>query len=159
MIDLTTLHPMIVHFPIALLIVGFVSDIAGVVSRREFFSRAGFYLLIAGTLGVIAAYFSGDMAGEGLAEGGALKQALETHEAAAVAFPLDHERHRPGPHRPGGDAEVFGSAPLDTARDVSRGGALTIVRTGHYGGQLVYKHAAGVQLTIDAMPRPARNSD
>jgi uncharacterized membrane protein len=147
MFDLMNLHPMIVHFPIALLIVGCVSDIAGAAFKRDFFSRAGFYLLLLGTLGVIAAYLSGDRAGEGLAEGGALKQALETHQGAAVL-----------------------SLWLMTATSVVRifmvaskrfTGAvrwipvimfivsvLSIARTGYYGGELVFKHAAGVQLSI-----------
>jgi uncharacterized membrane protein len=139
---------MIVHFPIALLVVGCVSDLAGAVFKRTFFSKAGFYLLLLGTLGVIAAYFSGDLAGEGLAEGGALKQALERHEGAAVL-----------------------SLWLMTATSVVRilmvatrkfmgairwipvlmflVSVLSIARTGYYGGELVFKHAAGVQLSID----------
>lgn len=150
MFDPTLLHPMIVHFPIALLIVGFVSDLLGLIIKRDFFSKVAFYLLILGTLGVIAAYFSGDFAGEGLAEGGALKQALETHEDAAML-----------------------SLWLMTATALVRiamvamkkftgalrwipvvmflAGVLSIARTGYYGGELVFKHAAGVQLTVDDM--------
>ena len=148
MFDPIHLHPMIVHFPIALLVVGCISDLAGAVFKRTFFSKAGFYLLLLGTLGVIAAYFSGNFAGEGLAEGGALKQALERHEGAAVL-----------------------SLRLMTATSVVRilmvaskkfTGAirwipvlmflvsvLSIARTGYYGGELVFRHAAGVQLSID----------
>ena len=71
MIDLTHLHPMIVHFPIALLIVGFLADAIGLFTKREFFTKAGFYLLILGTLGVVAAYLTGNYAGEGVTEAGA----------------------------------------------------------------------------------------
>lgn len=74
---------MIVHFPIALLIVGFLSDLIGILTKREFFTQAGFYLLILGAAGVIAAFLSGDQAGSGISEEGVLKQALETHEGAA----------------------------------------------------------------------------
>ena len=56
MFDPTLLHPMIVHFPIALLIVGFVSDLLGALIKRDFFSKVGFSLLILGTLGVVAAW-------------------------------------------------------------------------------------------------------
>ena len=83
MFDTTHIHPMIVHFPIALLIVGFLADAAGIFLKKEFFSKAGFYLLIFGTLGVAAAYLSGNIAGDGITEAGSLKQALETHESAA----------------------------------------------------------------------------
>ncbi len=46
MFDTSHLHPMIVHFPIALLIIGFLFDLAGVISKKDFFNKAGFYLLI-----------------------------------------------------------------------------------------------------------------
>ena len=82
--DLTHLHPMIVHFPIALLIIGFLSDLAGLILKRNFFTQAGFYLLILGALGITAAYLSGLNAGAGVSEEGLLKQALETHQGAAV---------------------------------------------------------------------------
>ena len=61
MFDLTHLHPMIVHFPIALLIVGFLADAVGLIFKKDFFTKAGFYLLILGTLGVVAAYLSGNL--------------------------------------------------------------------------------------------------
>jgi uncharacterized membrane protein len=63
MIDTVHIHPMIVHFPIALLIVGFLFDILSLFIKKEFYSNAGFYLLILGTLGIIAAYFTGNLAG------------------------------------------------------------------------------------------------
>ena len=63
--------------------IGFLADIIGVVLKKEFFTKAGFYLLIFGTLGVIASYLTGNIAGEGVEEAGALKQALENHEHAA----------------------------------------------------------------------------
>ena len=83
MFDTINLHPIIVHFPIALLIVGFLFDLTGAILNRDFFSKTGFYLLILGTLGVLAAYISGNIAGDGVSEVGALKQALENHEDAA----------------------------------------------------------------------------
>ena len=83
MFDTTHLHPMIVHFPIALLIIGFLFDLTGAIFNKVFFSKAGFYLLILGTLGVIAAFISGNIAGDGVSEVGTLKQALENHEDAA----------------------------------------------------------------------------
>lgn len=147
MFDTTHLHPMIVHFPIALLIVGLVFDLAGLFIKKEFFSTAGFYLLILGTLGIVAAYFSGDFAGDGISEAGPLKQALETHEDAAVISlwlfaasvllrgVLVWKKKYTG---------IFKYAAI--ALIVL--GVLSVARTGYYGGQLVFKHAAGVQLSI-----------
>lgn len=142
--DLTHLHPMIVHFPIALLIVGFLTDILGLLTKREFFTQAGFYMLILGTLGVIAAYLSGEQAGGGISEEGALKQALETHEnAALITIWL---------------ASITAVFRIALVYFKKYKGALkiaslvlfllvvgSIARTGNYGGELVYKHAAGVQ--------------
>lgn len=139
---------MIVHFPIALLIVGFVADLLGVFMKRDFFSKVGFSLLILGTLGVIAAYFSGDYAGDGLAEGGALKQALETHESAAMlslwlmtATALVRIAMV--------STKKFTGALRWIPVVMFLIGVLSIARTGFYGGELVFKHAAGVQLSLD----------
>ena len=143
--DLTHLHPMIVHFPIALLIVGFLSDIIGLLTKRDFFTQAGFYLFTLGALGVIAAFITGGQAGDGIVEEGALKQALETHEeAATLAIWVTSI------------AAIFRIALFllkkysGVLKMVSLAlgllAVMAIARTGYYGGELVYKHAAGVQL-------------
>jgi uncharacterized membrane protein len=144
MLDLTHLHPMIIHFPIALLFVGFLADAIGLTLKKEFFTKAGFYLLILGTLGVVAAYLSGNYAGEGVTEAGALKQALETHEDAATLtlwLMIGASLVRV--------AMVFFKKYTGIYRWVALVifflGVASIARTGFYGGELVYKHAAGVQ--------------
>ena len=158
MIDLTHLHPMIVHFPIALLIVGFLADSIGLIFKEDFFTKAGFYLLILGTLGVVAAYFSGNFAGEGVTEAGALKQALETHENAATLTLW----------------VMVGAALIRIAMVLLKKhvgiyrwfafiifflGVLSIARTGFYGGELVYKHATGVQFDLGFGNLESSNSD
>jgi uncharacterized membrane protein len=147
MFDTTHLHPMIVHFPIALLIVGFLSDLIGAFFKKEFFSKAGFYLLILGTAGVIAAYLSGNIAGDGVSEAGTLKQALENHEEAAelslwlmviasvVRIGIVVFKKYTGMFKWAAIVLFFA-------------GILSIARTGYYGGELVFKHAAGVQLNL-----------
>ena len=147
MIDFNHLHPMIVHFPIALLIVGFIADVVGVILKKDFFTKAGFLLLIVGTIGVFAAYFSGDLAGDGVSEAGALKLALEDHEHAAVLTLWLMT----------GTALVrIAIVSLKKYFGVYRWialfifliGVLSIARTGFYGGELVYKHAAGVTFNL-----------
>ncbi len=145
--DLTHLHPMIVHFPIALLIVGFLSDIGGLLTKRDFFSQAGFYLFTLGALGVIAAFITGGRAGDGIVEEGALKQALEIHEEAAtlaiwvtsiatvfriILFFL----------------KKYSGVLKMVSLALGLLAVMAIARTGYYGGELVYKHAAGVQLDL-----------
>ena len=157
MFDTSHIHPMIVHFPIALLIVGFLFEIAGLILKKDFFSRAAFYLLILGTLGVIAAYISGSYAGEGVTETGALKNALETHEDAALLTLW----------------LMVGAALLRIAYVLLKAknkflkwaafvlffiGVVSVARTGYYGGELVYKHAAGVQLNFGFGSDNSQNS-
>lgn len=147
MIDTTHIHPMIVHFPIALLIVGFLFDLIGIFVKKEFYCKAGFYLLILGTLGVIAAYFSGDMAGDGISEVGALKQALETHESAAMLslwIMVIASVVRIGTVA----FKKYSGAYKWIALALFLIGVLSIARTGYYGGELVFKHAAGVQFNL-----------
>ncbi len=147
MFDLTHLHPMIVHFPIALLIIGFLSDFVGLIVKKNFFSTAGFYLLILGAAGVLAAYLSGNLAGDGVTEVGTLGQALETHESAAtltlwliaaaaiVRIGLVLMKKYSGLLK----GVAFALLLL---------GVASIARTGYYGGELVFKHAAGVQFSL-----------
>ena len=147
MFDTSHLHPMIVHFPIALLIVGFLAEVVGLVLKKEFFTKAAFYLLVMGTLGVVAAYISGDIAGDGVSETGQLKNALETHEhaaeltlwlmvgAAVVRIALVW-------------LKKFDGVLKYFAFVLFLAGVLSVARTGFYGGELVYKHAAGVEFNF-----------
>lgn len=146
MIDISHIHPMLVHFPIALLIAGFFSDILGLFVKKEFFTRAGFYLLILGTLGAIAAVITGHMAGDGI-ESGALKQAVEVHEDAGTLtlwLALITSAFRV--------VLIW----LEKYRGILKAVALvlffatvlSVARTGYYGGELVYKHAAGVEFSL-----------
>ncbi len=147
MIDTTHIHPMIVHFPIALLIVGFLFDLAALFIKKDYLQRTGFFLLVLGSLGVIAALISGELAGSGIAEEGMLKQALETHENAAILTIWI-----------AGITAIFRIilVILKKYQSYFRIIAITlylftvlaIARTGYYGGELVYKHAAGVQLDL-----------
>jgi len=140
------LHAMFIHFPIALLIIGFLSEVISLFSKKEFFKKGGFYLLVLGTLGTIASYLSGNAAGEGIEEG-PLEKVMELHEQAAtitlwltIVTALAY-------------AAVFiFQYKKSWVKIVSIilfaaviGG---IARTGYLGGELVYKHGAGVQLAL-----------
>ena len=60
MINTSHFHPMLVHFPIALITVGFLFDLVAVFIKKEpCLSKAGYWLMILGMAGAIAAFGSG----------------------------------------------------------------------------------------------------
>ena len=69
MIPTEHFHPMLVHFPIALVMIGFLADLASLIIKKELcFPKISFYLLIIGTLGALAAvttgyFFTSEMSG------------------------------------------------------------------------------------------------
>ena len=147
MFDQTHIHPMLVHFPIALLIVGFVADITGLFVKKAYLTQAGFLLQILGVLGVVAALISGNLAGSGVSEEGILGQAIERHEEAAELTIWI-----------AGIAAVYRIVLVILKKFESYwktiglimyfASVMAVARTGYYGGELVYKHAAGVQFTL-----------
>ncbi|HND87757.1 MAG TPA: DUF2231 domain-containing protein, partial [Saprospiraceae bacterium] len=126
------------HFPIALLMVGFASELFGRLSGRSFFSRMGFYLLLLGTAGAVVSYLSGDAAGEGMEEG-SLEAAVEEHEESALvtlilalATSALYGWNAWRANTPGWSGWL--GVLLFATTIVSLG------VTGYYGGQLVYRH-------------------
>ena len=56
------LHPMIVHFPVALIFVGFFAEIGSLFFKSEkCLSKTGLYLMILGALAAVAAWLSGQL--------------------------------------------------------------------------------------------------
>lgn len=152
MITATHLHAMAVHFPIALLMAGFLSEILSLITKKKFFADAAFYLLMLGTIGATIAYFAGRSAGEGMEEG-ELAKAMELHEQAAnIAFILT--------------LVTAGFYLLQYFKKLSQGWvkyvatllfAITvgaIARTAYLGGELVYKHGAGVEIGLPDFSKP-----
>ncbi|MEC9373980.1 MAG: DUF2231 domain-containing protein [Planctomycetota bacterium] len=149
-------HPIVVHFPIALLLTAPLLAIAAILIRRH---RTGLAAatLITLALGVAAAWLvvlSGE-AGEDAAEAVAAASAvLETHEeratittwiftgAAAVYALLFLPTLRPA-EKPTGRAWLAGNALFLLAAGV---GSLLLVSAGHEGGRLV--HEFGVRAPI-----------
>ena len=60
MITISHLHPMMVHFPIALIAVGFIADLLNLFTKKEpCLSKIGYYLEILGMAGAIVAWGTG----------------------------------------------------------------------------------------------------
>ena len=78
-------HPFIVHFPVALLTVGFFCDAAGVLLRRDHLLRTGYLLLVLGAVSAIAAALTGNAAEDDAARIPGIAAALEQHESISTA--------------------------------------------------------------------------
>ena len=63
MISTSHIHPMLVHFPIVLIMIGFLAEIVSLFFNKKepCLSKIGFYLLNLGTLAAIAAWLSGSL--------------------------------------------------------------------------------------------------
>jgi len=77
-------HPMIVHFPIALITVGFLAEVVSLFFKNEkCLSKTGFYLMILGALAAIAAWSTGQLFTSEPTQG-AILSVFEKHETGAI---------------------------------------------------------------------------
>ncbi len=140
------IHPLFVHFPIALLILAGVLDAIAVVRRDESLHRAAWFTLFFGVLAMIATVVTGLRAEDTVAHGGAAHELMERHEfyaftllGVAVAALL----LRPKPAK--GRRWMIGTVVAEIALLWP-----LVVATGYYGGEMVYGHGVGTALTADA---------
>jgi uncharacterized membrane protein len=78
------LHPMIVHFPIALITVGFLADVVSLFFKNEnCLSKTGFYLMVVGSIAAVAAWSTGQLFTNEPAQGEIVK-VFERHETGAL---------------------------------------------------------------------------
>jgi uncharacterized membrane protein len=132
------LHPSVVHFPIALTVVGALFTVLYAAFRREWLRWFAPVLLSLALLGAVAAYFSGQSAEDRAEAIGVPETAIEEHESAGIwSLGL-----------------ISLTCLLSWATFVPRRGVwitvviavvavATVLRTGHLGGTLVYVHGAG----------------
>ena len=82
MISTSHFHPMLVHFPIALVVFGFVAEVAALWLKKEvYLPRFGFYLLLVGTTSALFAVATGTLFTAEMK--GAAAEIQETHELFA----------------------------------------------------------------------------
>jgi len=141
------LHPAVVHFPIALLLVGAAFAVAAVFFRRWHFPLFAAILLSLGSLGAVVASATGEGEEEKVEHSmPSAEPALEEHAgwgetarnagilATLLAVAAVFFVSRPAIGRP---------LSLVTAL-VAIGAAYAVMQAGHLGGELVYRHGAGV---------------
>ncbi len=61
---LAQLHPKLIHFPIAFLLIYMLLEITGVLTKKEFFQKTAHLFLLLGVLGAIGAVITGNQAAD-----------------------------------------------------------------------------------------------
>lgn len=136
------LHPMVVHFPIALLLASWFFDLLALRWREQQFRDTSLSLLVLGVLAAGVAVLTGHVAEEAVEQSGTIpKPAIETHEELAFAV-------------------FWAFAGLLGLRVASAwgvmqerpalvlllgfGGSLLLLVASYFGGDLVYRYGAGI---------------
>ena len=149
------LHPAIVHFPIVLILIGTLVAMVAAIFRRWRLPWLATALLVAGAAGAALAVRTGSQQAEMVGEiSDRAEVILDQHEEwgeltrniAITAAIL-----------------ALASAALTRFSKVSHGlgiataivagaAAYAVAETGHYGGQLVYKHCVGINIAAGNNP-------
>ena len=147
--DIAIWHPRIVHFVIALLVVGVIFRLISLTRRFRFTNPAATTLIVLGTLAAVVAVKSGDDAHEPAERIPGAGEAVENHEAwgkrarnlfLAIA---------------GLEVIVLILGTQEKRQHVARGAAMVsaglglvglffLYETGEHGGEVVYQYAGGV---------------
>lgn len=135
------LHPMLVHFPIALLFASVALDWIGYALKHPNLTRAGFYTLVLGAFAAGIAALSGPDHATGDASVPGLLANHQTFASLTVllAVALVAVRFLAVGGLRGGWAPLYLLATLALLAVVSL--------TGYYGGEMAYHHAVGVTLS------------
>jgi uncharacterized membrane protein len=167
------LHPLIIHFPIALLLIAPLFIIAGAVmqpAKGRAYHLAGLALMLLGTAAVFVAVATGEAAGELAERIAGVKQVLETHEMLAertrVVFSIlsvifATQLFVPRLLKHAESRLVTTTLPLAFLVLYSAG-MLLLVNTAHNGGRLVHEFGVramvsspGAQSSVPAASAPA----
>ncbi len=135
------LHPLVIHFPIALLVTALALELAGLLWRSDGLRRAALWNQGLGTVGVLAAVITGRLAEAGAKHSLEIFQVMSRHEqvgymvgwlaVAALGWRLATTRRRAVPRD-----QWIGWGALALLCGVLAFGA-------HLGGRLVYEYGVG----------------
>jgi len=145
-----SVHPLLVHFPIALLFAAVLVDLVSLFTRgREGVLRAANLLYLAGAAGVVAAWFTGRLAADAVFLDGMAQALLDEHRelgewtlyvvAAYALFRLP--------------ISVSAAGKSSVVRVVlfviGLGGVGLMTVAAHHGAELVFRQGVGVQAVED----------
>ena len=138
-------HPAVVHFPIVLLLLAVSIDVLALLTGRPGWHRTTWRLLVAGTLGALAAVLTGDASAADYRDAGRIGGLVQDHEDAATVCLLLFA------------ITCMGRLPLALGRHQTRrwlpywvalsvAAAALLIWTSDLGGQLVFRHGIGVRV-------------
>ena len=142
------LHPQLVHFPIAFLVLSFIFDLTGALRNSKKWNQFGGIILLLAIVTAFAALQSGESSKEMLKPmADSLHGAVEEHQDLATLtffFILILGIVRGWLQLKG----LFDSWLRWSYIVLIGSGVFLILRVGHLGGKLVYQHGAGVNRTL-----------
>ena len=141
----SNLHPLFVHFPIALLLSYVALDWAGRIWKDRAFTQAAWYTLLLGLAGTLVTVITGLLVARGLPADSPALTTLNLHKSIGIAtfvvFGLQavcYARNR--------GMYTRGKQALHTVIQLI--GVALLVTTGYFGGELVYTFGVGVSALL-----------
>lgn len=145
---LAQLHPQVVHFAVALMLVGVLFRIVSLTGRLRFTNHAAAVLILMGTIATIVSVRSGDAAHGPVERIPGVRPMVVEHEEAAewveqlfIGLLIIEATALGLAVKPKTQRFVRGAHLL--AAVVGVWGSVALVRTAHLGGQLVYDYVGG----------------
>ncbi|MFN3135085.1 MAG: DUF2231 domain-containing protein [Candidatus Kryptonium sp.] len=137
------LHPMLVHFPIALFTSYIIFEILWMIFQKDWLKNSSVLLLLLGLIFVVPSILSGEASAENFEKVSHLEELIETHETFGkltgitffIALILKVILMRTGKFSFKTNLIVFA---------ISLVGMFFLIQTGLKGGELVYKHGVGI---------------
>ena len=132
------IHPAIVHFPIALAVVGALAEVVHLVLRKPWLRWMGPILLTVALMGAVGAYFTGNAAEDAVEDQGVPEKAIGGHEQSGTIAMASIAL-----------AALLSWATRPKDRGLPVAAAVAVIAagitiyTGFLGGELVYVHGAG----------------
>ena len=147
---LADLHPNIVHFPIAFLLIYVLLEITGIVTKKEFFQKSAHLFLLLGVLAAVAAVITGNQASNIASEW--------KNKGAVIPLDLISEHEEYATITLWYFTALLFLRTFYIIKKKFKGivqyifillavvGAYLVYQTGDHGGRLVYDHGVGTEL-------------
>lgn len=138
--ELTNLHPLFTHFPIALLLISLVFYLLGLIFKKDHFLKSGQWALYFGTLGAAAAVWTGLQAANTVSHDGSSHPIMMAHQYLGITVLVLSAILSAW--------LIVSKSSVPRPKPVFIGGLLLIaallIQQVDFGGQLVFFHGVGM---------------